>query len=115
MASESPPLSGEVSITGIGARPELNDQRARVLRFDASSQRYVVLLNDGTKVKLKAAHYATTTETDSDVTPRFLGLRDFFAENEDKSGAKLFVTVAKMFGVIKHFLHFGNGCEIPLM
>ena len=51
----------------------------------------------------------------SDVTPRSLGLRDFFAENEDKSGAKLFITIAKMFGMMKHFLHFRNGCEIPLM
>ena len=26
-----------------------------------------------------------------------------------------FITIAKMFDVMKHFLHFGNGCEIPLM
>ena len=47
------------------------------------------------------------------VTPPFLRVARFFAENEDNSGAKLFVTIAKMFGVMKHFSHFGNGCEFP--
>ena len=49
-------LSGEVTITGIGARPELNDQRARILRFDSEAQRYLVMLGDGSKVKMKAAN-----------------------------------------------------------
>ena len=47
--------------------------------------------------------------------PPVLRVARFFAENEDKLGAKFFETVAKMFGVMKHFLHFRNGCEIPLM
>ena len=49
-------LSGEVTITGIGARPELNGQLARILRFDGEAQRYLVKLGDGTKVKMKAAN-----------------------------------------------------------
>ena len=51
-------LSGDKTITGIGARPELNGQSARIVRFDSETGRYVVKLQDGTKVKLKPANLA---------------------------------------------------------
>ena len=48
------PLVGPVTIVGSSKSPELNGCSAQALGFSSNHQRYVVELEDGSKVKLKA-------------------------------------------------------------
>ena len=49
--------------------------------------------------------------------PPFPRVARFFAENEEKLGAKFVCNCCQMCLVCDEalFLHFGNGCEIPLL
>ena len=60
------PLEGKpVRISGLQAKPELNDQIARAGEFDEAKGRYAVQLIDGKRVALKPANLTEASEDDA--------------------------------------------------